>query len=392
MLKIEKKIIEFIEKKRNIIFLCILTIIALLIRLALLKFKSYDYNVFLSGWFDYFKTHGGLKALSNYPGDYNAPYMTIIALLSYLPIMDLYLIKIVSIVFDIVLAISSYLLVREIVGQNNKWLPYLTYIAILFLPQVIFNGAFWGQCDSIYATFCILALLFLIKEKYIKSFILLGVAFAFKLQFVFILPIFIILYFSKKKYSLLYFFIIPVVNFILCLPAIFFGKPILECFTIYLHQTQTYDYLLQANYLNIYRILGTQAQFIRPAGLLFAVAICALVLFYVIEKKIKWNNEKIMTLTLWFMIMLTFVLPCMHDRYLFVGEVLSIIYYICYRKNGIIVAIININAIITYSRFLLGYEIANPELITIAYLLIILFFTKKTFGLLIDKKKNETEM
>ena len=67
----------------------------------------------------------------------------------------------------------------------------------------------------------------------------------------------------------------------------------------------------------------------------------------------------------------------MHDRYLFVGEILSIIYHIIYGKNGILVAIININAIITYSRFLLGYEIANPELIIIAYLLIILFFTKK---------------
>ena len=297
------------------------------------------------------------------------------------------IIVVAFILFDIVLAISSALLVKEIVGKDKKWLSYLTYVVVLFLPQVIINGAFWGQCDSMYASFCILALYFLLKEKYIRSFILLGVAFACKLQFIFVLPIFIILYFSKKKFSILHFLIIPAVNIILCMPAIIMGKPILDCFTVYFNQTQTYETFLQAGFFNIYQIWGSQAGFIRPAGILFTLAICMFVLFWVLEKKIKWNKEKIITLTIWFLVIITFTLPCIHDRYLFVGEILSIIYYICYKKNGALVAIININAIITYSDFLLGYKIINPELITIVYLFIILHFSKNTFELLKSNNK-----
>lgn len=386
MTKLENNIIEFIKKHKVIIFLGILTIIALLVRYVLLKYESGDYRVFLTKWFGFFKQHG-IQGLKNYPGDYNAPYMTIMAILSYIPIRDIYLIKGVSIAFDIVLAISAALLVKELVKDDKKWLSVLTYIVILFLPQVILNGSFWGQCDSMYTSFCLLALYFLIKEKYIKSFIFLGLAFAFKLQFIFILPIFIILYFSKKKYSIFHFLIIPAVNFILCLPAIIMGKPIMECIKVYFNQTKTYQNNLEANFINIYRIISDHAEFIRPAGMLITVAICAVVLFYVLEKKINWNKEKIMTLALWFLIVVTYTLPCIHDRYLYIGEILSIIYYVSYKKHGLLIFMININAILTYSHFLFNYNIQNTEIFAIVYLLLILYFSKNTFKLLESNSK-----
>lgn len=386
MTKIEKKIIEFVEKNKMWIFLSAITILALIVRYKLLDFKSDDYISFLKGWFDFFRQNG-FAGLKNYPGDYNAPYMTIMALLSYIPIKDLYLIKGVSIVFDIVLAVSAALLVKELVSKDKKWLSILTYIIVLFLPQVILNGSFWGQCDSMYTSFCILALYFLVKEKYIKSFIFLGLAFAFKLQFIFILPIFIILYFSKKKFSLLNFLIIPAVNFVLCIPALIVGKPIIECLTVYFKQTKTYEDRLTANFINIYQIVNNNPEYMRFAGLALSLVICMVVLYYVLEKKIKWNNEKIITLALWFLVVLTYTLPCMHERYLFIGEILSIIYYICYRKNGSIVALININAIITYSSYLFGSTNISFDIMAITYLVVILYFSKNTFKLLESDSK-----
>lgn len=386
MTKIEKKIIEFVEKNKMWIFLSAITILALIVRYKLLDFKSDDYISFLKGWFDFFRQNG-FAGLKNYPGDYNAPYMTIMALLSYIPIKDLYLIKGVSIVFDIVLAVSAALLVKELVSKDKKWLSILTYIIVLFLPQVILNGSFWGQCDSMYTSFCILALYFLVKEKYIKSFIFLGLAFAFKLQFIFILPIFIILYFSKKKFSLLNFLIIPAVNFVLCIPALIVGKPIIECLTVYFKQTKTYEDRLTANFINIYQIVNNNPEYMRFAGLALSLVICMVVLYYVLEKKIKWNNEKIITLALWFLVVLTYTLPCMHERYLFIGEILSIIYYICYRKNGSIVALININAIITYSSYLFGSTNISFDIMAIIYLVVILYFSKNTFKLLESDSK-----
>lgn len=387
MTSLEKKIIKFIEDNRKILFLGIITLIALVLRYKLLNFQSGDYIYFLRDWFQHFRLNGGLKALANYPGDYNVPYITLMSLISYIPVKDIYLIKLLSILFDFLLAFGGSLLAKELVNGNKKMVPYFTYIAILFLPQIILNSSCWGQCDSIYSSFCIFALYFLLKEKYVKSFIFLGIAFSFKLQFIFLLPVFIILYFSKKKFSIFNFLIIPVVDFILCLPAIIAGKPILECLMVYFNQTQTYP-RLQLNFINIYQIINDNCYYvIKPVSIIFVLGLCAFVLFYVLEKRIKWNDEKIITFTLWFLVVLTFLLPSMHERYLFVGEILSIIYYISYRKNKMIVAIINVNALLTYFVYLFGFSSNIFPIIAIIYLFIILHFTENTFELLNSKER-----
>ena len=209
MFKFEEKVINFCKKNYIILFVILITFLAFFVRFKMLDFASYDYNNFLKPWFDDLKSNGGLKGLATYKGDYNAPYMTILALLTYLPINSLYSIKFVSIVFDFLLAISSGLLVKELVKQNKKIYFVLTYAILLFVPSVLLNGAYWCQCDSIYTTFIVLSLLFLVKEKYIPSFIMLGLSLSFKLQFIFILPLYLILYVMKKKFSILNFLIIP---------------------------------------------------------------------------------------------------------------------------------------------------------------------------------------
>ena len=238
MFKFEKKFIEFIEKHYIILSFIIITIIALLIRLTLLNYESNDYEVFISKWFNYMKENGGLKALANFPGNYTAPYMTIIALLTYIPINPLWLIKSVSIIFDFALAVSSVLLVKQLLKKNNNFILLLTYFLILILPTVFLNSSMWGQCDSIYATFVILSLLFLFKGKYDISFIMLGISLSFKLQCIFILPLYIILYVSEKKYSIIDFLLIPTASLFMCLPAICFGMPLSKFITTYIYQTR----------------------------------------------------------------------------------------------------------------------------------------------------------
>jgi len=210
MLRYEKKIVDFIKKHYKIIFTICIILLAIFVRITLFDFKSGDYVCFLTKWYKYLKIHGGLKALANYPGDYNAPYMTIMALLTYLPIKDIYAIKLVSVIFDFILALSSGLLVKEIVKKNKVTYFLITFCIVLFIPSVILNSSEWGQCDSIYSSFVILSLLFLMKKKYKTSFLMLGLAFSFKLQFIFILPLFVILYFCEEKFSILDFLIIPV--------------------------------------------------------------------------------------------------------------------------------------------------------------------------------------
>ncbi len=113
----------------------VISILALLIRLSLLRFESGDYLVFLKVWFNYLKDNGGFWALKNYLGDYNSPFMIIISLLTCIPVNSLYSIKIVSVSFDFVLAFASASLVKEIIPKNKNFYAFLTYCVVLFYHQ-----------------------------------------------------------------------------------------------------------------------------------------------------------------------------------------------------------------------------------------------------------------
>ena len=372
MFKTEKKIIEFCEKHYILLGFIVISIMALLIRLSLFKFESGDYLMFLKDWFSYLKDNGGFWALKNYPGDYNAPYMTIMSLLTYIPINPLYSIKCVSVFFDFVLAISSAVLVKEIIPKNKKFYAFLTYCTILFLPTVILNSAMWGQCDSIYTSFVILSLLYLIKEKYVPSFIFLGVAFSFKLQFIFILPLYVVLYVVRKKYSILHFLLIPLTNMVMCIPAFIAGKPLKELIFVYFNQTSEYTSPV-LNFSNLYNYLPLNN---NKFGIILAAFICAMMLFYIIYKKVKFDNMKIITLGLWFALIMTFVLPSMHERYNFVGDILLVIYFMLYKENLLLLTFNFICTVVNYSSFLfnVSYNLNIP--FAIINTVILCYFTR----------------
>ena len=391
MIKFEKKILDFCKKNYVIIFGIIITLMALVVRVCMLKFESNDYRYFLSPWFDYLKSNGGLKALANYPGDYNAPYVTILSLLTYLPFNKIYLIKGFSVVFDFVLAVSSAFLASKLVTKEKKSVFVLTYCILLFLPNMLMNSALWGQCDSVYTSFVVISLIYLIDHKYLKSFVFLGIAFAFKLQFIFILPLYVIYYVVKEKFSILHFLIIPFVNFIMCIPCILMGKPILDCFLVYFKQTSTFKEHLVMNFPNIYNLIGTGGDvgiFYR-IGELSTVFVLALLLFYFIKNKIKLNKEKILLLGIYSTVITTFLLPGMHERYLFMAEILSVLYFIVYRRNILLPLFINFASVITYSNFLNQLKFPYMSLLSIGYLIVIFLFTKNFFDIMEEKNANE---
>ena len=284
--KLEKKLLSWIEKNIDILMVISIILIALVVRYFLLSYESKDYLNFLQPWFYEMKDAGGLSGLANYPGDYNVPYMVIMALLTYLKVNPLISIKLVSIFFDFLLAFIIGKFVYDIRDDKNKSLSAILAFGItLFLPTVLLNGAFWGQCDVIYTTFLVLAFYFLYKENMLLSFISLGISFAFKLQFIFVLPVYIILYFRKKSFSVFYFLIIPLVDIILCLPAIIAGKPLLECLLVYFNQLSSYS-KLNLNFPNLYSLITGDAYYLSKLGIFFLIVILAFLLFYIIKKKI----------------------------------------------------------------------------------------------------------
>ena len=196
MTKFEKRIWSFIEDNKFIVFLVIITILSIYLRVSMYSYYSGDYELFLKPWFDQLKANGGFAALKTQIGNYNAPYMTIMAFFTYLPFNPLFAIKTVSVFFDYICAIVVSIMTLDILKDNKEKekIALLLYSAVLFLPTVFLNSACWGQADAIYTAFILISILCLFKKKYAWAFIFLGISFSFKLQFIFILPLYILMY------------------------------------------------------------------------------------------------------------------------------------------------------------------------------------------------------
>lgn len=368
-------------KDRDNQIIILISLIALGLRITFIDFKSGDYIYFLEPWVDYMKSNGGIFSLKDTFTNYNLPYITLLSIISYIPLKPLVFIKIISIIFDFIMAIYSYKIVKELV---NKKMGIVTYIIVLLLPTVILNSGMWGQCDSIYISFILMSIYYLIKNKYIKSFIFLGISFAFKLQFVFILPLYIILFFIKKDIKIWHFLLIPLVNFILCIPGMLVGASPLYTYKIYFGQTESsleslnvmnpYYYIETSRYHNFIGICITMTIF------LFVFILCYKLI------KDKFDNKRIITLGLLSMVICYFFLPCMHERYMYGADVLSVIWFIIYKRNIFIPIIINLCSLITYIFYLynidyfymdLAYRFFPPFLLVSILLLVLELFNNE---------------
>lgn len=348
--------VDYLKKsstKKNIIKI---SIFALLIRSTLLIFESGDYTMFLSKWCEYLNSNGGFKAIVSIEADYNAVYLYFLAFFTYLPIKYLYSIKILSIIFDFVMALGAYLITYEFYkdDENVKVYQTLSFAAVLFMPTVILNSSFWAQCDSIYAAFVVFSLYFMLKKKYNTSFILYAVAITFKLQAIFLLPVYGLLYLKNKEFSIFKFLWIPIVNFLLYIPAIILGKPISSVFDAYFTQVNNYDYKIVFGYPNIYNFFPLDAVYLIKPGIIFTMCLLAVVALIVLYTRKKINNEDIIELSIGIIFLVTYFLPKMHERYAFVAEVLVVIYFIISKKNQNATMIAMLVALATYGAGLMG--------------------------------------
>ena len=153
--------------------------LALLLRALALDHITYDYRDFLSQWAAFFRERGGFAAIREPVGDYNVPYLYFVAAISYLPVPDLYAIKLFSILFDVILAWGGLRLVRALGGNGKQSIA--AFLMLLFLPTVVLNGSLWGQCDSLYGALVLHALATVADGKPKTSVALLAAAFSFKL-------------------------------------------------------------------------------------------------------------------------------------------------------------------------------------------------------------------
>jgi Gpi18-like mannosyltransferase len=287
-----------------------------------------DFEIFINPWIEFIKAHGYFSALKYDFSNYSPAYLNFLVIIAKLGFNTLFSVKILSIFFEYATAFFIGRFLYESTGK--KYLTLFTLAIYPLLPTVIINSSYWAQCDSIYTCFIAGGLFFLFKKKAFLSFLFLGIALSFKLQTVIIIPFYFVLL-IRKQVKWYYFLMLPLIYFLSILPACFSGKPLLDLLTVYLKQSVHYGFLTM-NFPNIYIWFNNDYyHIIKNTGLFFTATVCLLSIFLLKNKPL--NQNLMVKLVFLYSIFIPFILPGMHERYMFLGDTLATAYLLLFLKK-----------------------------------------------------------
>jgi Gpi18-like mannosyltransferase len=370
--------------------------LAIALRLTIFGFESSDYRMFLSRWYDFIVSNGGFSAQQYAFSNYSPLYLYFFTLATYLPLPKLYAIKLISTAFDFLLAFFVLLIVRLKYENIAVWIS--SFFAALFTPTVVFNSALWGQCDATYASMLVGSIFFAIRRRPNLSVLFFAVALAFKLQAIFLFPLFIILL-LKRRVPLYSFLIIPATYMVSILPAWLAGRPLIDLLMVYPGQTGLFPRVAQnaapnwhqgapnswgqhaaANWHqwmphdlagdgpNLYQWIPNDPDlFEKPALIVAGVLVCVLCLLCW-RSRVPFDRDMIVKMSLVSLVLVPFTLPEMHERYFFAADVVSIIYAFYWPKRFFVPLLVIGASLLSYISFLFYHE----ELISAQYLAILM--------------------
>ena len=344
---------------RNLLRCVLLIALTLFIRFPYFDRENTDYQWFLKVWVDFYRTHGGFLGLSESIGNYNIPYLYFLALFSLSSIRDLYLIKLLSIFFDIILAYAGLLLVRRCGGSRLR--AAVCFFIILFLPTVLLNSACWGQCDSIYVSFALLGIALAIPSQKeqghpLLSMICIAVSFGFKLQAVFLMPIWLLLW-VWQKYKWYWFAVFPLAYLVLILPAVLLGRPLTDAVMLYVDQADTVGTALNYNAPSLTALLqnSSSPESVSHILIVYAFAATFLILLIGILLRNRMNTKLFLCFASLIVLVIHFLLPHMHDRYFYAGDVLTAVLAVCIPWLSVSAILTEFGSYICYLAYFTGY-------------------------------------
>lgn len=262
--------------------------LAFFLRALLLDYQSADYQMFLSQWAAAFRDGGGFRLVRHFAPE-----------------------------------------------RPNR--PLLCFCLLLLLPTVILNGAFWGQCDALYGALTLHALACALEGRNRSSLLLLGIAFSFKLQTVFVLPLWGGLWLLRRvRFRELLWF--PAAYAATCVPALLLGKPLGDILGVYFGQAAEYSGYLNLNAPNMYALIphGAEVNTALAArlGILAAFALAAAVLAALLVFRRQADDRALLAAAVVLAIGVPFLLPHMHERYFFLADVLALAWACAFPRSA----------------------------------------------------------
>lgn len=359
-------------------FVGVFMAVTMLARIGMLDFVTADYVSFLAPWVDMFR-EGGFATLGENVGDYNLLYQYALLLIANIPLHDLYLIKLLTIIFDYALALAMMQAAGYFASEKAKTPVFLIVTA---LPTVLINGACWGQCDTVYVCFIVLSLYLVKTKRPALSAAMLALAFAFKLQTIFFFPI-VLLGLIHGEYKPKHALVFVAAYLVTMIPALLAGRPFMDALSVYANQSmgQYYDRLTYnaPNLYTFFPMLGFSnsqeytwmryiegvdkdalnpylTEFLMPtlqnAALYACVLLTLLVVFYWLTHAKEVTPDMTLDLALFFAIFLPFVMPKIHERYFFLADMLSILYAARYRDRRFVPLLVVGASLMSYLPYL----------------------------------------
>lgn len=360
------KIFDLLKQKKT---LFILIVFGLICKLALLPIQTGD-SVFFLRWINFIQSHGFASSLKFDFYDYTPAYIYFLIGIAKVGLNPLFSLKIISVFFEYV---AAFFIGKIAFLKYKTNLVIWACIAIIpLLPSVMLNSSYLSQCDSIYAAFVFGSIYFALTKKQLLSVLFLGIAFSFKIQAAIILPFYFVLM-LRNDIKWYYFLLVPVVFVVSILPAWLYGRPFAELLTIYVFQSNYFEYLTM-NFPNPYMWISNDFyEPVKTAGLILTTIITLLTGFWLRNKKYIFSFEMWVKLAFLSAIFIPFILPGMHERYMYMGDILGVLYFLIIRKNihlslGII--LVSFYSYIRCSRY---NDILPMEPALVIYLLVIIF-------------------
>ena len=342
-----------ISSKRTAVAAAVLIVCAMLLRGLCMEHETLDYQNFLSVWVEQLRSNGGFAALRGSIGNYNVPYLYFLAAFSYLDTAPHIPIKLLSVFFDVMLAWGVMRLVY--LYRPSEGAVLSGFFITLFLPTVVLNGAYWGQCDSIYAALAVWSIYFALSRHPVLSMIFIALSLSFKLQAVFIMPVFLVFIFAGRiKWRHLPFFALGYIGAML--PAVAAGRPFLDTLLVYFRQAASVGSALNYNSPSVFAFVSRSADGVLCSRLGIAAAFAFLVLIFVwtFFTRERLTDRSLLALTLLITVGVPFFLPHMHDRYFFIADVLSVALAVVVPQLAAVPLCVSFGSLLGYYAYLVG--------------------------------------
>jgi Gpi18-like mannosyltransferase len=306
-------------------------------------------------WYKTLK-HAGFSAFSQGFYIYTPLYLYFLYLSSVIfgGLKTIIAIKLSAALCDYLCAFVVYKLVRW--GYQKGPVPVFAFFATLFLPTVFINSSMWGQADVFYTTALLACVYAILSGRDYLAWICFGIAFAFKLQAFFIVPLLIVLI-LKRRLVWYKAWTVPAVYFLSILPTWWAGRPLRELLFIYFGQFDHFR-VLSANAPTMFAWFPNEFYtYLVPVGFVVGLSACFLYALVVYKSKTELTGPIIIQLATLSVMFLPFFLPKMHDRYFFPADVFALVFAFYYPKFSWVAIAIELSSLFAYFPYLFGKEI-----------------------------------